>query len=194
MSRGALLLRSARAERELAYVPIAGALRHGPRAKPLSRTRRNAPHVVIFVGLPACGKTSFFQHRFAEAYVHVSKDNFRNNGRPAHRQTELLKEALAAGRSLVVDNTNASVEERAPVIADARMHGARIIGYYFDADTRSCAARNRERQGRARIPNVGIFATAKRLVQPQPEEGFHELYSVKLLGGGRFEVTRVDGG
>jgi hypothetical protein len=35
MSRGALLLRAARAGRELAYAPVDGASRHGPRPAPL---------------------------------------------------------------------------------------------------------------------------------------------------------------
>jgi hypothetical protein len=37
MSRGALLLRAARAGHELTYVPIRGAARRGPRAAGLSR-------------------------------------------------------------------------------------------------------------------------------------------------------------
>jgi hypothetical protein len=40
MSRGGLLLRAARAGSELAYVPISGALRHGPRPPRLTRLAR----------------------------------------------------------------------------------------------------------------------------------------------------------
>jgi hypothetical protein len=40
MSRGGLLLRCARAGEELVYVPVAGALRHGPRPPRLPRSRR----------------------------------------------------------------------------------------------------------------------------------------------------------
>jgi predicted kinase len=40
MSRGGLLLRRAREGRELAYAPLAGALRHGPRPPRLPRERR----------------------------------------------------------------------------------------------------------------------------------------------------------
>lgn len=40
MSRGGLLLRAARAGQELAYVPISGALRHGPRPPRLQRLQR----------------------------------------------------------------------------------------------------------------------------------------------------------
>ena len=39
MSRGGVLLRSARAERELAYVPVAGAVRRGRRPPKLARVR-----------------------------------------------------------------------------------------------------------------------------------------------------------
>jgi hypothetical protein len=39
MSRGGILLRSARAEHELAYIPVAGAVRHGRRPPRLARVR-----------------------------------------------------------------------------------------------------------------------------------------------------------
>jgi predicted kinase len=35
--------------------------------------------MVIFIGLQASGKTTFFQTYFAETHVLVSKDRFRNN-------------------------------------------------------------------------------------------------------------------
>jgi hypothetical protein len=43
MSRGGLLLRSVRAETELEYIPVAGAVRHGPRPPRLPRLPRLAP-------------------------------------------------------------------------------------------------------------------------------------------------------
>ena len=39
MSRGGLLLRCVRADQELEYVPVAGAIRHGPRPPRLERVR-----------------------------------------------------------------------------------------------------------------------------------------------------------
>ena len=142
----------------------------------------------MLVGLPGAGKTTFFQQRFAETHVHVSKDRFPNNRRPARRQAELIAEALSTGRPVVVDNTNATPAERAAVIAQARTHGARVIGFAFECTTRACVARNAAREGRARIPNVGIFATAKRFVRPARDEGFDELYAVRPLPGPSFEV------
>ena len=41
----------------------------------------------------------------------------RHNRQPQRRQNELINGALAAGRSVVVDNTNPTVTDRAAIIA-----------------------------------------------------------------------------
>src|SRR5690349_2826072 len=104
-----------------------------------------SPTLVLLVGLQASGKSSFFHRHFGPAYVHISMDLLRNNSRPARRQLQLLSESLAAGRSVVVDNTNATAGHRAPLIALGRAFGARVIGYFFEPDVRGSLARNRAR-------------------------------------------------
>jgi predicted kinase len=260
MSRGALLLRCARAGRELDYAPIEGSLRHGPRAPGIAghavtqllgprrrapattaaatpdppalprktRTRAPAtsaaaipaappaaprrapplapapplpapaaiarrtdrpPELVVLVGLPGAGKSTFFRQRFEQTHAHISKDLLRNNAQPTRRQETLIAEALAAGRDVVVDNTNASRVERAPLLALARRAGARAIAYVFDCHPRDCLARNNERTGRARVPPVAIYATARRLAHPTVEEGFAEVHIVHPRPGPTFELT-----
>jgi predicted kinase len=151
------------------------------------------PELVILIGLPGAGKTTFFAQRFVQSHAHVSKDNLRNNRQPAseRRQGELIDAALAAGRSVVVDNTNATVEERAALIAQARRHGARVVGYFFDCTRAECLARNAARAGRARVPKVGIFAIARRLVPPARSEGFNDLHVVRPLAEHRFDVQAL---
>ncbi len=65
--------------------------------------------LVIFAGLPASGKSTFFRARFAATHRHMSKDLMRNVRRKGQRQVRLIEEALEAGESVVVDNVNASV-------------------------------------------------------------------------------------
>jgi predicted kinase len=147
--------------------------------------------VVLLVGLPAAGKSTFYQQRFAASHAHISKDLWPKSADKAARQARELDAALAAGRSVVIDNTNPNAADRALVIATARQHGARVIGYYFAATPRECVGRNRRREGKARVPDVAIFTTAKRLVVPQRSEGFDELYRVRISGEGEFEVGEL---
>jgi predicted kinase len=150
--------------------------------------------LVIFVGLQASGKSTFFRERFAATHAHVSKDLFRNNRNPNRRQAQLVEAALGRGSSVAVDNTNPTVEDRRPLIELGRELGARIVGYYFDSEVRRCVGRNRRRLGKERVPDVAIFATAKRLVAPSYSEGFDELFRVHIAGDSTFEVRPYDGG
>lgn len=146
------------------------------------------PEVVVLVGLQASGKSTFFRQRFADTHLHVSKDLMRNVRRKEVRQHALIESALARGASVVVDNTNPSVEERQRIITLARSFHARVVGYWFPPDVPTMLARNAAREGRERVPDVGFFATLKRLVPPRPEEGFDQLFVVRARTEGLFDV------
>jgi hypothetical protein len=45
--------------------------------------------LLIFIGLQGAGKTTFYQSRFAATHIHISKDRFRHNRRPQHRQQQI---------------------------------------------------------------------------------------------------------
>jgi predicted kinase len=144
---------------------------------------------VILIGLPASGKSTFFLEHFAATHEAVSKDALRNNRQPQRRQEQLIAEALAAGRSVVVDNTNPRVADRAPIIAIARRFGADVAGYFFPTEAQVAQRRNRARQGRDRVPDVAIFVARKRLEPPTYAEGFDHLFTVTVKEETRaFEV------
>jgi predicted kinase len=134
-----------------------------------------APECVVLVGLPAAGKTSLYRDRFASTHRHISKDLMPNVRNRAKRQHDMIAAALAGGASFVVDNTNATRAERAAIIAQARSAGARVTGIYLEVTTREAVARNRAREGKARVPDVAIFTVAKKLEPPSLEEGFDTL-------------------
>jgi predicted kinase len=143
--------------------------------------------LVVFVGLQASGKSTFFRERFAECHQHVSKDLFPNNRNKNRRQEHLPRAALSAGRCVVVDNTNPTLEDRRALIGLGGEYGARIVGYFFDAGVRERIRRNEIREGKARVPDVAIYATAKKLVAPSIEEGFDAVLRVRL-NDSAFEV------
>jgi predicted kinase len=137
--------------------------------------------LVIFVGLQGSGKSGFYSSRYAGTHLHVSKDLFPPYSRhKSERQLRDVEQALATGRSVVVDNTNARKADRAPLIALGRRYGAHVAAVHFLASVGEAIRRNATREGRARVPNVAIFTTARRLEPPTHEEGFDELLRVRL--------------
>ncbi|HSH37853.1 MAG TPA: AAA family ATPase [Chthoniobacterales bacterium] len=146
---------------------------------------------VIFTGLPGSGKSTLYRERFADTHVHVSKDLWPNAAKREARQQRMIAGSLAAGSSVVVDNTNPTAAERAALIAIAREHGARIIGYFFDVTTRAAVARNATRTGKTKVPNVAIFTVAKRLQPPALAEGFDQLYRVEIAEDRSLRITEV---
>ena len=145
------------------------------------------PEVAILVGLPGAGKSTFYRERLAATHRHVSKDLLQSAKNKQTRQDALVREALKAGPSVAVDNTNVSQAERATVIAIARELGARVVGHYIEATTREAVARNERREEKkGRVPKVAIFTCAKRLVPPSLEEGFDALHTWQVTVDGAF--------
>ena len=132
----------------------------------------------IFVGLPGSGKSTYYQANFAATHVQVSKDLMKNARKRDELQLKQIDEALAAGNPVVVDNTNPTPDVRAPLIALGKRHNARVAAYFFDVPVKIAIVRNRQRAGKARVPDVAIFATAKKLKPPSFDEGYDEVHVI----------------
>ncbi len=151
--------------------------------------------VIIFIGLQGAGKSTFYQTHFAASHGYVSKDVLHRSKTISKtlKQNNLVEEALQAGKSVVIDNTNPTQEDREPLIRLGRVYDATVIGYYFDASIRECLARNRERIGKARVPDKVIYITSKKMTLPTLEEGFDTLFRVHTKNDGLFEVVNWRG-
>ncbi len=121
-------------------------------------------------------------------FVVVSKAHFRHARHPQRRQMRLIDEALSAGHDVVVDNTNPSPQEWAPLVDAARAHEARVVAYWFPPDLAGCMQRNAARPDRARVPEAGLRATLARLLRPRVQDGFDEVFVVEFDGSGGFIV------
>lgn len=147
-----------------------------------------ALELVILIGLQASGKSTFFRDYLAATHVSVSKDLMRNNRNKSRRQIQLIENALEAGHSVAVDNTNPAVLDRSGLIDIARIYNAQIIGYYFESTVSDCLARNQERSGKSQVPDIAIYATIKKMVLPSYDEGFDRLFFVRMADNLAFEV------
>jgi predicted kinase len=143
--------------------------------------------LVVFVGLPGSGKSSFYGSRYAGTHVHVSKDLLGRARHKHDKQMRLVSDALRSGRSVVVDNTNPRKADRAELVALARALGASPIAVWFTAPVADCLRRNAAREGKARVPAVAIFAAARKLERPTRDEGFDDVVEARL-GDAGFDV------
>jgi len=142
------------------------------------------PSAIIFIGIQAVGKSIFYAHQFADTHVRINLDTLRTR----HRESLLIRACIDAGKSFVIDNTNPSVADRRRYFRFLEGKGYRIAGYYFQSKIRDALARNSRREGPAKVPDLAIKGTASRLNLPILEEGFDELYYVKMIGHHEFAV------
>ena len=138
-----------------------------------------APELVVLVGLQGSGKSTWVREHLAGTHTVVSKDHWPNARRREARQQRVVAELLANGVAVVVDNTNPSPAERAPLVAAARRAGVPVRAVWIDTPVDVCLARNDAREGRARVPLQGLLATRSRLVPPAADEGFDRVDVVR---------------
>jgi predicted kinase len=139
---------------------------------------------VIFVGIQAAGKSTFYQQRFFATHVRISLDLLRTR----HRERSLVRWCLAHRQPFVVDNTNPTVAERAAYITPARAASFQVVGYYFESNVPSSIHRNAARSSAARVPPAAIGGTKRRLVMPTLAEGFDVLHFVRISPDGDFLI------
>ena len=134
---------------------------------------------VIFIGIQASGKTTFY-HKYFSDYVHINLDTLKRRS----RENTLLAKCIENGDSFVVDNTNPTRADRQKYFDALKDTDYEIQGYYFKSSIIDCLERNSKREGKARIPDVGVRATYKKLEFPSYDEGFDKLYYVAIDGDG----------
>jgi predicted kinase len=213
MSRGGLMLRYASEGKELTYVPVAGAVRHGTRPPKLAKMgtaaksqnthplkpeggapksrlkKKNVAGVeaVILVGIQGAGKSTFYNERFLGTHARINLDELKTR----RREQKAFAEYLQEKRSFVVDNTNVRAADRARYIAAAREAGYRVVGYFLKTSLKDAIRRNGLRAGKAKVPVPAIAGALKRLEPMRVDEGFDQIFRVTSLDGGKFEVEEM---
>ena len=142
--------------------------------------------VIIFIGLQAAGKSSFYRENFIDTHIRINLDMFKTR----HREKILFHACLEAKQPLVIDNTNSTIEERKRYIVPAQEKDFKIAGYYFKSNLEECKQRNSKRK--KPIPLVGILATHKKLQIPSYDEGFDRIYYVSMGKNNSFIVEEWD--
>jgi predicted kinase len=142
---------------------------------------------IVFCGIQASGKTTFYAERLLHTHVRISMDLLRTR----HREGLLLEACLESRMRFVVDNTNPTRAERARYVVPALERGYVVHAYLFESGPAEALARNAARQGRRAVPVAGLLGTRKRLEPPALAEGFAEVHRVRIAGAGFEGPVRI---
>jgi len=140
--------------------------------------------VIIFIGIQATGKSTFYMKRFFKTHIRINLDMLKTR----HREKELFLKCLELKQPLVVDNTNATRKDRQRYIPHAKEYGFKITGYYFRSKLADALNRNEKRKQAEVIPEAGIRVTFSKLELPSFDEGFDQLSYVYLDGNNNYAV------
>lgn len=142
---------------------------------------------IIFTGIQATGKSTFYKKHFFKSHVRISLDllNTRN------KEKQFLETCFNTHTRFVIDNTNPTREDREKYIAQAKENRYEVIGYYFSSSLEASLKRNNMRIGKEKIPEVGIRGCYSKLEIPAIEEGFDKLYFVQALDN-EFDIKEWD--
>ncbi|RKP34859.1 polynucleotide kinase 3 phosphatase-domain-containing protein, partial [Dimargaris cristalligena] len=149
------------------------------------RSRDQSPELVVVVGFPASGKSSIVERAFRPAgYTHVNQDTLKTRA----KCVAACDQALQAGQSVVVDNTNPDRSTRAEYIRVAQRHNVPVRCLHLSASEDVARHNNIFRAwahlvaepaaARSALSSI-VFNTYKsRFETPTEAEGFAEVVSM----------------
>ena len=159
--------------------------------------RRHLQQMVLMVGIAGSGKTTLARSDYAD-HVHVSLDVLKANpgrrrelaelyrsrgyadaGLSGNRRAEyvLIDDALAAGRSVVVDDTNLTERIRRGHVEHARAYGAAARAVFFN-DTARAYRQNARRAGDKRLSGRVLGIQEAEMSPPAAEEGYASIRNI----------------
>lgn len=162
-------------------LPTSGAVIKG--YKDGQQITKDTQEVVIFVGSPASGKSTFWKN-YMSSYVRVNRDTLKTK----EKCVKVLDESLGEGKSCVVDNTNPEKADRKLFIDVAKKHNVPVRCFYFNAtkelathlDTQRKINEGREHLSK-RVGRIPIATFFKKLQEPETKEGFSNVEEVSFV-------------
>ena len=135
---------------------------------------------IVFIGIQASGKSSFFLERFYHKYMRINLDMLKTR----HREKMIFDACLKGKQPCVIDNTNPTKQDREKYIEAFKASRFSVEGYYFNSSFELCLERNLKREGRQILPEVALKSTRSKLELPKYSEGFDRLFYVTLTKDG----------
>ncbi|XP_053116116.1 bifunctional polynucleotide phosphatase/kinase isoform X2 [Hemicordylus capensis] len=142
----------------------------------------SSPELVVAVGFPAAGKSTFLkQHLVSAGYACANRDTLGS----WQKCVASAQAALQAGKSTAVDNTNPDLDSRRRYIECAKEAGVPCRCFLFTASLEQAKHNNRFREmtekGHVPVNDPVLHSYKSKYVEPSLEEGFSEILKIHFV-------------
>lgn len=140
------------------------------------------PEVILMVGSPASGKSSFCkQNLLPSGYIHVNRDNLGS----WQKCIQLVRDSLKNNKRVVVDNTNKDKESRLRFIEVAKSFKVPCRCFHMKVEKSRAMHNNKFREltkeEHVNVTDIIIHSFYKGFQEPSVEEGFDEIVELKCV-------------
>ena len=168
--------------------------------------------LIMFVGIPASGKSTQSEQYRQQGYLVLSSDEIRESllaqtnpeemtgkektnihSRVFEQIRKRTGEALKQGQSVVVDATNLGRKRRMNFLSQFSRIPCVKKCILFVTPAEICMERNRNRTGSARVPDTGMYRMLCNFECPNYWEGWDEIIPVVDSAAYRFPFHEVQG-
>ena len=133
------------------------------------------PKILLLMGLPGSGKTTYAKELVSDGWVRSSKDDLRsmmdngkwskgNEKRVLRLRDQIIRDAVNSGSNVVVDDTNFEDRHRDHISALAEECGADFEVLFIDTPLEECISRNENRANK--VPLSVINNMYKKYIAP----------------------------
>lgn len=139
--------------------------------------------IIVMVGFPASGKSSFCKKVLIPAgYVRVNRDELKSK----EKCIKACQMSVEEGKSVVIDNTSPSREDRSIYIKIAKEHGIPcrcfVMQTTYEMAQHLNIFREKLTQGECkRIPDIAYNTYRSKFKEPSEKEGFKEIKTIYFL-------------
>ncbi|KAM4627980.1 bifunctional polynucleotide phosphatase/kinase isoform 2-T2 [Polymixia lowei] len=151
---------------------------------PTASLTSNKTEVVVAVGFPGSGKSTFFHtHVIPKGYAYVNRDTLGS----WQSCVSACERALKEGRSVAVDNTNPDPESRKRYVDVAKAAGVSCRCFHFSASLQQAKHNNRFREmapsdtKHVKVNDMIFHSYKKHFVAPDLSEGFTEIVQIHFV-------------
>lgn len=151
---------------------------------PSSSLTSSETEVIVAVGFPASGKSTFFHtHVIPKGYIYVNRDTLGS----WQNCVSACERALKEGRSVAVDNTNPDPESRKRYVDVAKAAGVPCRCFQFSATLEEAKHNNRFREmapsdtKHTKVNDMVFHSYKKHFKAPALSEGFSEILQIHFV-------------